>query len=68
MANIFGEQMAIGDVDGDLVNELVVAGGPGGIYSEGKLFIFRYDSLIFSADLDANESNCVVICDYDNYA
>jgi len=68
MANIFGNQMAIGDIDGDLMNELVVSGGPGGIYSEGKLYIFRYDSLIFMADLNANESNCVVIGDYDNDA
>ena len=68
MANIFGSQMAIGDVDGDFINELVVSGGPGGIYSVGKLFIFRYDTLIFSAELNANESNSVVICDYDNDA
>ncbi len=68
MSNIFSEEMAIGDIDGDLANELVVAGGPGGIYSEGMLYIFRYDTLIFSAALNANESNCVVICDYDNDA
>lgn len=68
MENVFGGQMAIGDVDGDLLNELVVAGGPGGIYSEGMLYIYRYDSLIFSAALNANDSNCVVICDYDNDA
>ncbi|MDH4214389.1 MAG: VCBS repeat-containing protein [Candidatus Thorarchaeota archaeon] len=68
MVNIFGEQMAIGDVDGDLMNELVVSGGPGGVFSEGKLYIFRYDTLIFMADLNANESNCVVIGDYDNDA
>ena len=68
MSNIFGEEMAIGDVDGDSLNELVAAGGPGGIYSEGKMYIFRYDTLIFSAELNANDSNCVVICDYDNDA
>jgi hypothetical protein len=68
MINIFGDQMAIGDVDGDLMNELVVSGGPGGIYSEGRLYIFRNDTLIFTAELNANESNCVVIGDYDNDA
>ena len=68
MSNIFGNQMAIGDIDGDFVNELVVCGGPGGIYFEGRLFIFRNNTLIFSAELDANESNCVVIGDYDNDA
>jgi hypothetical protein len=68
MSNLFGSQMAIGDIDGDLMNELVVSGGPGGIYSEGKLYIFRYDTLIFMAELNANESNSVVICDYDNDA
>ena len=68
MANIFGDQMAIGDIDGDLVKELVVCGGPGGIYSEGMMYIFRIDTLIFSAALNANESNCVVIGDYDNDA
>ncbi len=68
MANIFGNQMAIGDIDGDGLNELVVCGGPGGSYSKGKLYIFRYDTLIFMVDLNANESNCVVIGDYDNDA
>ena len=68
MVNLFGSQMAIGDIDGDLMNELVVSGGPGGIYSEGMLYIFRYDTLIFTAELNANESNSVVICDYDNDA
>jgi hypothetical protein len=68
MVNIFGDQMAIGDIDGDSVNELVVCGGPGGIYSEGKLYILRNTTLIFSADLNANESNCIVIGDYDNDA
>ncbi len=68
MSNLFGDQMAIGDIDGDMLNELVVSGGPGGIYSEGKLYIFRFDTLIFSADLNANESNSVAIGDYDNDA
>ena len=68
MVNIFGDQMAIGDIDGDSFNELVVCGGPGGIYSEGKMYIFRCDTLIFSADLNANDSNCIAIGDYDNDA
>jgi hypothetical protein len=68
MDNLFGNQMAIGDIDGDLLNEFVVSGGPGGIYSEGRLYIFRYDTLIFTADLNAADSNCVVIGDYDNDA
>ncbi len=68
MMNIFGDQMVIGDIDGDSMNELVVCGGPGGIYSEGMMYIFRYNTLIFSAELNANESNCIAIGDYDNDA
>ncbi|MHA2428301.1 MAG: hypothetical protein ACXADB_09785 [Candidatus Hermodarchaeia archaeon] len=66
MANIFGNQMAIGDVNDDSLNELVVSGGAGGIYSEGTMYIFKYDTLIFMTELDGNDSNCVVIGDYDN--
>ncbi|MFX0078068.1 MAG: hypothetical protein ACFE8O_02405 [Candidatus Hermodarchaeota archaeon] len=68
MANVFGNQMAIGDVNDDSVNELVVSGGPGGIYSVGTMYIFKYDTLIFMTEFNVNDSNCVVIGDYDNDA
>lgn len=66
MGGVFGDQMALGDIDGDGANELVVSNGPGGIYSEGRMYIFRNDVLIFMADLGVNDSNCVAIGDYDN--
>ncbi len=66
MDGVFGNQMAIGDIDNDGSNELVVSGGAGGIYSEGRMYIFRNDVLIFTADLGVNDSNCVAIGDYDN--
>lgn len=68
MEGVYNGQISIGDLDADGLNEFVVGDGPGGIYSQGHLWIFRGYTLLYDTIVAGNDANVVTIGDYDNDA
>lgn len=68
MEGVYSRQIAVGDLDGDGLNEFAIGDGPGGVFSQGHLWIFRKYTLLYDTIVDGNDANVVTIGDYDNDA